>query len=119
MRRRTWHNGALGGTPLDETHLNPLEDDLGTALLQLGADPAMLFAGAVTRDAGGCPVSATVQWPDGTAGVYSGTASTTYPGSVDAYTITYAGSTTLTITQAAVTRNASGKINNRPPLTIA
>jgi hypothetical protein len=119
MPKRTWHNGALGGTPIDETRLNALETDLESALLQLARDPSLLFSGAVTRDADGAAVSATVEWPDGVAGVYSGTASTEVPGAVDAYTITRTGTPTITFTQAAVTRNAAGFVTNRPPITVS
>ena len=119
MRRRTWANGPLGNTPLEKDRLNAVEDDLGASLLQLAADPSMLFSGAVNVDANGAPVSASVRWPDGTAGVYSGTASVNFPGAVSAYTVTYAGTPTLTITQPGVTRNTDGAITNRPALTIA
>ncbi|MBT2566586.1 hypothetical protein J7I84_08780 [Arthrobacter sp. ISL-85] len=119
MRKRTWKNGILGGTPLNDVNLNHLEDDIGAALLALAADPSLLFSGSVTRDANGVATSASLLWPDGTAGVYSGTPSTTFPGSVDAFTVTYAGATTLTVTQPAVTRDAAGRITNQPARTIA
>lgn len=119
MRRRSWNNGVLGNTPLEKDRLNAVEDDLGAALLSLAANPPMLFSGAVTVDANGAPVSASVKWPDGTVGVYSGTASVTFPGAVDAYTVTYASTPTLTVTQPAVTRNASGQVTNSPSLTIS
>lgn len=116
MRRRTWANGVLGNTPLEKDRLNAVEDDLGEALLSLAANPPMLFSGAVTVDGDGAPISASLKWPDGTVGVYAGTASTEFPGAVDAYTVTYAGSPTITITQPAVTRNESGQVTNSPAL---
>lgn len=119
MRRRTWANGLLGNTPLEKDRLNAVEDDIGAALLQLAADPSMLFSGAVTRDSNKAPISASVLWPDGTAGVYAGTASTTFPGAIDSYTVTYAGSPTLTITQPAVTRDGVGNTTAVPARTIA
>ena len=118
MRLRDWKNGVLGNTPLAADRLNGVEDDIGAMLLQLGASPPMLFSGAVTVNTDGAPVSASVRWPNGTVGVYSGTASTAFPGAVDAYTITYAGSPTITVTQPAVTRNAAGQVTNSPALTI-
>lgn len=118
MRRRTWKNGIFGNTALEEARLNALEDDLGAALLQLARDPSQIITGAVVRDANGAEVSGSVLWPDGTMGVYSGTPSTSSPGAVSAYTITYAGERTLTIAQPAVTRNSDGTISNRPALTI-
>lgn len=118
MRRRTWANGILGGTALEKDRLNAVEDDIGAALLQLSRNPSMLFSGAVTVDTDGAPVSASVKWPDGTVGTYAGTASTAFPGAIDAYTITYSATPTLTITQPAVTRDGSGRVTNSPALTI-
>lgn len=118
MPKRNWADGVLGNTPLNAARLNDLETDLDAALVALARDPSQLFSGSVTRDGNGAPTSATVAWPDGVAGVYSGTASATFPGSVDAYTVTRTGTPTLTYTQPAVTRNASGYITNRPPITV-
>jgi hypothetical protein len=53
------------------------------------------------------------------AGVYAGTASTTIAGAIDAYTVTRAGSLTVTFTQPAVTRNPAGYVTNRPPITVS
>lgn len=118
MPKRNWADGVLGNTPLSAARLNDLETDLGAALVALARDPSQLFSGAVTVDANGAPTSATVAWPDGVAGVYSGTVSTTFPGSVDAYTVTRTGTPTLTYTQPAVTRNTAGHITNRPAITV-
>lgn len=118
MPKRNWADGVLGNTPLDAARLNDLEDDLDAALVQLARDPSQLFAGSVTRDSNGAPTSATVAWPDGVAGVYSGTASPTFPGAVDAYTVTRTGTPTVTYTQPAVTRDPAGHITNRPPITV-
>ena len=82
--------------------------------LQLARDPWALIVGAVTLTAG-APTSAAVVWPDGTTGTYTGIPSATFPGSIDAYTITYG--TTRIYTQPAVTRDASGNITNQPAIT--
>lgn len=82
--------------------------------LQLARDPSALFVGAITLT-DGAPTSAAVVWPDGTTGVYTGTPSVAFPGSIDAYTITYG--TTRTYTQPAVTRDADGTITNQPAIT--
>ena len=120
MTRRTWNDGILGNTPLSAARLNQLEDDLEASLLQLARDPSQLFAGAVTNDANGAPISAVVEWPDGVTGTYSGTAAVDFPGSVSAYTVTRAGSPTVTFTQPAVTRDATtGAVTNRPPITVS
>lgn len=118
LQKRLWKNGVLGGTPLEEVPLNEWEQDLAKALYQLARDPSQLFAGAVTRDGNGAPTSATVEWPDGVTGVYSGTASPDFPGAVDAYTITRTGSPTVTFTQPSVTRDTAGQITNRPSITV-
>lgn len=118
MPKRNWLNGALGGTPLDAERLNALEADVEAALVQLARDPSQLFAGSVTNDDDGAPISASVLWPDGVEGTYSGTASTVFPGAIDAYQVTRTGSPVLTYTQPAVTRDGSGNITNRPEITI-
>jgi hypothetical protein len=100
--------------------LNAQETDIKASLVQLAADPSALFAGAITRDGYGAPVSAVVKWPDGVDGTYSGTASVSFPGSISAYTITRAGTPTETYTQPAVTRDATtGEITNRPPIVVS
>lgn len=119
MPKRSWADGVLGNTPLTADRLNQLEGDLEAALLQLARDPGQLFTGAVTNDSGGAPVSASVTWPDGVAGVYSGTPSTTWPGAVDAYTVTRIGVPTKTYTQPAISRDANGFITNRPTITVS
>jgi hypothetical protein len=55
-------------------------------------------------------------WSDGVTGVYTGTASTAFPGSIDSYTITHG---TTTYTQPTVTRDASGNITNQPAITVS
>ncbi|WIV32244.1 hypothetical protein QN084_06435 [Paenarthrobacter sp. R1] len=120
MARRTWNDGVIGNTPLSSARLNDLENDLEAALLALARTPEALFSGAITRDTNGAPISAQVKWPDGVAGVYSGTASVTWPGAINSYTITRVGSPTRTYTQPAVTRDSSnGAITNRPDITVS
>lgn len=120
MALQDWANGALGGTPLNADRLNSRDALLEAALMHFGADPEMLFAGAITHDANGAAISAVVQWPDGYSGTYSGTASVSFPGAVSAYTITWNGPpATKTVTQPGVTRDATtGLITNRPPITV-
>lgn len=120
MTKRTWSDGVLGNTPLSAARLNQLETDLEAALLALARDPEQLFAGAITRDTDGAPISAVVKWPDGVDGNYSGTASVSFPGAISAYTVTRVGSPTVTFTQPAVTRDATtGLVTNRPPITVS
>jgi hypothetical protein len=82
---------------------------------QLARDPSQLFVGAVTLT-DGAPTSAAIVWPDGVIGAYTGTPSATFPGSIDAYTLTH-GATTYT--QPAVTRDASGNITNQPAIVLS
>jgi len=120
VTKRSWSDGVLGNTPLSAARLNQLENDLDAALMQLARNPDALFAGAVQYDTNNTPISAVVQWPDGVTGNYAGTASVSFPGSVSAYTITRAGSPTITYTQPAVTRDATtGNVTNRPPITVS
>ena len=120
MQKRTWFNdGQAVKTPLEAGALNAVEQDLWGALMQSAADPSMLFAGSVVRTAAGAPVSATITWPDGVTGTYSGTASVDFPGAIDAYTLTRAAEPFVTFTQPAVTRTARGAVSNRPPITIS
>lgn len=119
MPKRVWADGVLGNTPLTAARLNQLETDLEAALLQLARDPGQLFTGTVTNDPGGAPISAAVTWPDGVTGVYSGTPSGEWVGTINAYTITRVGAPTRTYTQPAVTRDANGYITNRPTITVS
>lgn len=119
MSKRNWADGVLGNTPLSAARLNQLETDLEAALYALARDPDALFAGAVTRNTEGAATSAVVKWPDGIDGTYAGTASGTFPGSINSYTITRVGAPTVTYTQPAVTRDANGYVTNRPPITVS
>lgn len=75
---------------------------------------------SATRDANGAIVTATIKWPDGTSGVFAtDVASTAFPGAIDAWHATYLGSTTKTITQPAVTRDANGAVTAQPAITIS
>jgi hypothetical protein len=90
-------------------------------LLSAARDPESMFVGAVTVDSNGAYTSAPVVWPDGATGTYTGTASTAFPDAVDSYTITHVlQGVTTTYTQSTVTRDAlTGKITNRPAITVA
>jgi hypothetical protein len=119
MARRNWSDGIIGNTPLSAARLNDLEDDLADALLALARTPEALFSGSVTVNSDGAPTSSSEKWHDGSTGVYSGTASVTWPGAINSYTITKTGTPLLTFTQPTVTRNSSGAITNRPAITVA
>lgn len=72
---------------------------------------------AITRNADGLVTSATVKWPDGSAGTLTATNYNATHGVYDGYTITHA-STGLTVTQAAVTRDGNGAVTVKPALTV-
>lgn len=61
--------------------------------------------------------TATVAWPDGSAGVFTTTTINTTWHSIDAYTITHTLSG-KTITQLAITRNANGDVTVKPALVV-
>ena len=75
-------------------------------------------ATAVTRDADGVPTTATVKWPDESAGVFTLVTKNSTWLAVDAYTVSHTDSG-KTVTQAAVTRDALGNITTKPALTVA
>jgi hypothetical protein len=88
--------------------------------LQAARNPEAMFTGAITYSASGAPTAASVVWPDGVGGTYTGTASTVSPGSVDAYTITRNETPVKTFTQPTITRDSTtGNVTNRPPITVS
>jgi hypothetical protein len=89
--------------------------------LHASGDLDALIVGAITRDSNGAATSASVVWPDGKAGAYASTSvSGSFPGAVDAYTVTYVGTPTKTVTQPAVTRDSvTGAVTNRPAMTVS
>lgn len=90
------------------------------ALTQWAANPDALIVGTITRNSDGAATSAPVVWPDGQPGTYTATTlSSSFPGAVDAYTITKGSPVTQTYTQPAVTRNASGAVTTRPAVTVS
>lgn len=89
--------------------------------LHAGGNLDALIVGAVTRDSNAAATSASVVWPDGSTGTYTATTvSTAFPGAVDAYTVTWVGSSTKTVTQPAVTRDSTtGAVTTRPAMTVS
>jgi hypothetical protein len=78
---------------------------------------------SASRDSNSAITTASVVWPDGAPGTLTtDTASTAFPGSIDAFHVTYvygSPTTTRTITQPAVTRDANGAVSAQPALTVA
>ena len=121
-------HSALTGLTTGDDHTQYLNNTRGDAryaalgsdawLKAFAADPSEIFTGTRTLDANGIITSSPVTWPNGIAGVFTATTVNATFKCVDAYTVTYVGGTTKTVTQAAVTRNASGDITVRPALTV-
>jgi hypothetical protein len=62
--------------------------------------------------------TATVKWPDGSAGTFTTTTTNTTWQAIDAYTITHTLSG-KTVTQPLITRNVNGDVTIKPALTVA
>lgn len=73
---------------------------------------------SATRNSNDVITTANVKWPDGTSGVFTSTTINSTFNTIDAWSATYLGSTTKTITQSAVTRNLNGAVNVQPEITI-
>lgn len=119
--------GAAANASTVETPLAALDQALtnlhgGAAapddVLKAWAEAEAYELTAITRDADGVPTTATVKWPDGSAGTFTTVTKNATWLAVDAYTITHTASS-KTVTQAAVTRDASGDITVKPALTVA
>jgi hypothetical protein len=74
---------------------------------------------SATRNGDGAITVASIVWPDGTPGVFTGTPSTAALGSVDAWMATYAGTPVKTVTQPTVTRDTDGNVTGQPYITVA
>jgi hypothetical protein len=93
---------------------------LGASYVAYAANPDTITFGTITRNTDSAVTSATVVWPDGTAGVFtSDVLSSAYPGAVDSYHITYLGSSTVTYTQPTVTRDSNGAVTTRPAMVVS
>jgi len=72
---------------------------------------------SATRDSDGVITTATVSWPDGSAGTFTRTTKNSTFLTIDAYTVTHASSG-KTVTQPTLTRDANGNVTAQPALTI-
>ncbi|MFM0226172.1 hypothetical protein [Paraburkholderia dipogonis] len=93
---------------------------LNQSLLQWAYASAFRLVSA-TRDANAAIVTASIVWPDGATGTFTtDTASTAFPGAIDAWHATYInGVISHTVTQTAVTRDATGAVTAQPAITIS
>ena len=101
-------DGVLGGANATDQTL--------TAWTEAGAYEAT----AISFDSDGVVTTATVKWPDGSAGTFTTTATDATWLAVDSYTISHTDSG-KTVTQSAVTtRDATtGDVTAKPALTVA
>lgn len=77
---------------------------------------------SVTRDSNDAIVTAAVTWPNGQSGVFTTiTASTTFPGAIDAYSITYTfgNGGVKTVTQPLISRDSNGAVAVQPALVLS
>lgn len=88
------------------------------AALKAWAEAGAYEMTAISYDANGVMTTATVKWPDGSAGTFTTTTKNSTWLAVDAYTVSHADSG-KTVTQAAVTRDGNGAITAKPALTVA
>lgn len=74
-----------------------------------------------TRDANGVLLSGAITWPDGAQGVFTTDSQDGTTGAIDAWHATYriGPVVDVTLTQRAVTRDASGAVVVQPDITIA
>ena len=73
---------------------------------------------AATYDSDNVVTTATVQWPDGSAGTFTTTVKDTTWLAINGYTITHTVAS-KTVTQATITRDANGNVTVKPALTVA
>ena len=75
---------------------------------------------SASRDGNEAIITAAIQWPDGTGGTFTtDTASTLFPGAIDAYHVTYGAPTVFhTYTQPLVTRDAGGAVTAQPQIVV-
>ena len=82
------------------------------------AEAGAYEATAVTFDSDQVVTTATVAWPDGSAGTFTTTTKSAAWLAVDAYTVSHAASG-KTVTQSSVTRDTDGNVTTKPALSVA
>ena len=82
------------------------------------AEAGAYEATAVTLDSDQVVTTATLKWPDGSAGTYTTVTKNATWLAVDAYTASHTASG-KTVTQSAVTRDSDGNVTTKPALSVA
>lgn len=122
-------NASVFNAPLEELDAQITANTAAIALLGGGAavSDAQLIewteggdyeVTAATYDTDNVITTATVKWPDASAGTFTTVTKDATWLAINAYTITHAASS-KTVTQAAVTRDANGNVTVKPALTVA
>ena len=113
----TFNMFALG---VNQSAPTNLQIDIYEKLTQWALSEAFQLVLA-TRNSDGAITTATIAWPDGATGVFTGLVlSSAFPGAVDSWSATYVGTNkSLTVTQPTVTRNSDGAVTVQPAPTIA
>jgi hypothetical protein len=119
----TTGEGQLRGPPGPTPNLTPITDKLAeldlTNLIAWVTVLNFTLLKGDERDVNGALIRADVRWPDKVLGEFiADTLSTSFPGAVDAWHVTYLSTPPLTITQPAYTRNAMGAVVIQPDLII-
>lgn len=101
--------GATGPSGVDSSNNN---------VIRMWALASAFSITSATRDSDGVITTASVLWPDGSAGTFTRTTKNATFLTIDAFTVTHTDSG-KTATQPAVTRDASGNVTAQPALTVA
>lgn len=119
--------GAAANASTINSPLGQIDAALGAALggasaldqtLKEWAEGGAYEVTAATLDSDGVVTTATVKWPDGSAGTFTTITKNSTWVAIDAYTITHTTSG-KTVTQTAVTRDSNGNITAKPALTVS
>ena len=85
--------------------------------LKAWANAGAYSISSATIDSDDVITTATVTWPDGSAGTFTRTTKNTTFLTIDAYTVTHTDSG-KTVTQPTMTRDSNGNVTAQPALTI-
>lgn len=100
--------------------INNINSESATTSLLSWAYGSLFQVNTATRDSNSAIITANITWPDGVSGVFTtDVASTAFPGAIDAWHATYAGTPTKTITQTTVTRDSAGAVVIQPAIVIS
>lgn len=81
-------------------------------------NPETIIVGALTYDANKALVSAPVVWPDGVAGLLTGTPDLVHTDQLKSWAITYVGPPAHLFTQPTITFDADGDVTNLPAIVV-